>query len=134
MMNPKNIMKLLNNYFDNPIYNIESVINEEEKSFALHLHNLVVDAIADQLFIETYETLTYDDESVPPDAVAIEEELDNFLERNHEDTRNNKVEIDIEYKRKAVEFWHSGKQFKTVQHRYKTLSVGRPNHGRWNKN
>lgn len=125
MMNPKNILQLLQKSFDNPQYDIESVITDEERSFALHLENLIKDSINTQVFVESYNTLSNDDESVFSDVVAVEEEFENDYEEIVKDNKKVKVTVDIEYKRQAVEFWHSGKKknksLETVQHRFRKV-------------
>jgi len=73
-MNPKNILTLLSDAFDNPIYDIVSNINDSEKSFALYLSNIIKDVIHNELFIETYDTLCFHDNSVVPDEAAFVED------------------------------------------------------------
>jgi len=46
-MNPKNILKLLNFAFDHTMYDINSIINDSETSFALYLTDIIKDAIID---------------------------------------------------------------------------------------
>ncbi|EFN84438.1 hypothetical protein EAI_15504 [Harpegnathos saltator] len=75
-MNPKNILNLLRLYFEDLVYNIQSDITEEEKSFASHLADLMKNAINNQVFIESYDCLSFHDPSVTPDAVLVEEELE----------------------------------------------------------
>lgn len=74
-MNPKNILNLLQRSFNCPEYNIISAMTDEERSFA-HLESLIKDAINSQIFVEEFETLTYNEESVYPEAMVIEENSD----------------------------------------------------------
>jgi len=103
-MNPKNILNLLQKSFDHPQYDIESIITDEGKSFALHLENLIKDSINTEVFVESYNTLIYDDESVFPEAVAVEEEFEEDYEEVVEDSKKIKMVIDIEYKKKQLIF------------------------------
>lgn len=70
-LNPKNILKLLCLTFEDPVYNIESRITDEERSFASQLADLIKDAINFDIFKETYDTLNCTDASVIPDAVLV---------------------------------------------------------------
>lgn len=125
-MNPKNILNLLRKSFDDPQYDIESIITDEERSFTLHLENLIKDSINTQVFIESYNTLNYDDNNVFPDAVAVEDEFEDDYEEVVKDDKKVKATIDIEYKKQAVEFWRSGKKknknFETVQRRFRKVT------------
>lgn len=98
-MNPKNILNLLRKSFDDPQYDIESIITDEERSFTLHLENLIKDSINTQVFIESYNTLNYDDNNVFPDAVAVEDEFEDDYEEVVKDDKKVKATIDIEYKK-----------------------------------
>jgi len=49
-MNPKNILNLLCNSFDQPQYNIKTIITNEERSFASQLEELIKNAIDKMLF------------------------------------------------------------------------------------
>lgn len=40
-MNVRNILKLLQEAFNYPQYNIDSAINDDEKAFALQLENII---------------------------------------------------------------------------------------------
>jgi len=66
-MNPKNILKLLNFTFDHTMYDINSNINDSETYFALYLIDIIKDAINDDVFIETYDTLCFLDNSIIAD-------------------------------------------------------------------
>jgi len=110
-MNPKNILKLLNFAFDHTMYDINSNINDSETSFALYLIDIIKDAINDDVFIETYDTLCFHDNSVIADKaepVEDDEVNDEFNESFEEGTEVND-NIDIEYKKNAVNFWRSSK-------------------------
>jgi len=58
------------------------------------------------------------------DAIVIEEDFENDFEVLEK--RCKKAILDIEYKKKAVKFWHSGKTknvpLKSVQHRFRKVS------------
>jgi len=100
-MNPKNILKLLNFAFDHTIYDINSNINDSETSFALYFIDIIKDAINDDVFIETYDTLCFYDNSVITDKaepVEADEVNDEFNESFEEGTEVNN-NIDIEYKK-----------------------------------
>lgn len=111
-MNPKNIINLLHYAFENPVYNIESKITDEERSFASNLIDIIQQSCDHRLFIETYDTLAYNEESVITEAVAIEEDSDeniqNFVENN--ENLQSEDNIDFDYKQRAVAFWRSGKR------------------------
>ncbi|KMQ81799.1 neutral zinc metallopeptidase [Lasius niger] len=110
-MNPRNIVKLLSHSFGRPEDGVETAITAEERLFASQLEGLIKDAIDDQIFLETYTTLNFSDENVEPVAIEGDEE---DLGREFEVTNNNKrpstsIEVDFAYKKKAVEYWCSGK-------------------------
>lgn len=130
-LNPKNILKLLNYAFDQPQYDVQSVISEDEKKFSFHLENLIKDAIQDSVYIETYTTLNFEEASVIPEIVPIKEnDEDDYIQDNTNSTLNPSIECteicDEEYKRKVIEFWKSGKKhklkFMTVQARFKCVT------------
>jgi len=97
----KNILKLLNFAFDHTMYDINSNINDSETSFALYLIDIIKDVTNDDVFIETYDTLCFHDNSVIADkAEPIENEVndeinDGFNELFEEGTEVND-NIDIE--------------------------------------
>lgn len=130
-INPKNILKLLITVFDQSQYDLESVISEEvisEKAFSFQIETLIKDAIQDSLLVETY-TLTFDKNAIP-ESVSIEDEGDDFTIEKSVDFDATAVEkIDVEYKRKAVTYWKSGKKnklkFESVQRCFKRLKSKR---------
>lgn len=86
-LNPKNILKLLCFTFEDPVYNIESRITDEERSFAFQLVDLIKDAINFDIFKETYDTLNSTDASVISDAVLVEDNPENVSEVVQDDTK-----------------------------------------------
>lgn len=122
-MNPKNILKLLRDCFDQEMYDIESIITREERDFASLLEIIIKDVINDSLFVETYETLAHENDFKQPDPVLVEEEFDEGLEEVKTESNEKKlIPIPIEYKERTVAFWRSGKKkrrkFETVQSKY----------------
>lgn len=125
-MNPKNILKLLTTAFDQPEYDLESVINEDEKAFSFQIETLIKNAIQDSLFVETYETLSFENKNTISEPVSIEDDSDDLkIEEKFDFDVTIDKEINEEYKRKAVNCWNSGKKrklkFETVQQRFKQL-------------
>lgn len=140
-LNPKNILKLLAEAFDQPEYNLESVISEDEKRFSFQLENLIKDAIQESLYIETYTTLNFEEASVIPETVLIEENGDDdYIQDVTNSNLNSSIEYteeyDEEYKRNVIDFWKSGKKYKlkfaTVQARFKRITSKRQLY-RWEK-
>lgn len=121
-MNPKNILNLLSHIFEDPVYNVESSITAEERSFAFYLADLIKDSADSQLFMDSYDTLCYNDSSVIPEAVIVTDEQDDDFQDSVQDNEESEDFVSLEYKKQAVEFWHSGKKRKrsleTVQHRF----------------
>lgn len=129
-MNPKNILKLLIIAFDQPQYNLESVKSEDKKTFSFQIETLIKDAIQDSFLVETYDTLTFDNKNAIPEPVSIEDEGDDFkIEENVDFDAPADEEIDVEYKRKTVTYWKSGKKnklkFESVQRCFKRLKSKR---------
>lgn len=125
-MNPRNIVLLLQRSFNSPEYDVYSVITDEEKSFAANLENLIKDAIDAQIFVESIDTLSFNEESVYPEAIPVDEVSQSDFEESIKDCKKTIIDIDIKYKTKAVQFWRSGKTkalpLKSVQHRFKKVS------------
>jgi len=123
-LNPKNILKLLCLTFEDPVYNIESRKTDEERLFASQLTDLIKDTINFDVLKETNDTLSFTDDSVIPDITLIEEEPENVSEVVQDDKEFREI-VDIDYKKKAIEFWRSGKKrrrsIETVQHKYKKV-------------
>ncbi|EFN88977.1 hypothetical protein EAI_09132 [Harpegnathos saltator] len=86
-LNTKNILKLLCLTFEDPMYNIESRITDEEKSIASQLADLIKDAINFDIFKETYDILYCTDASVILDAVLIEDNSEDVSEVVQDDTK-----------------------------------------------
>ena len=128
MINSKNVLTLLEKAFNDSRYDIESIITIEEKQFSLELETLIKDAINDNLFIETYDTLNFDEESVISDACAIEEEFEDDYNviNNLESSKKVLVLIDLDYKTNVVNFWRSGckgrLKLTTVKHRFRKVN------------
>jgi len=114
-LNPKNSLKLLTMAFDLPQYDIEAV-TEDEKRFSFQLENLIKDAIQESLYIETYNTLNFEEASIVSDTILIEENDDDDYIQDINSNLNSPIEhaeeCDEEYKRKVIEFWKSGKKYK----------------------
>jgi len=53
LINPKNILKLLTVAFEQPEYNLESSINDDERAFSSQLEILIKDSIDNSLFIDS---------------------------------------------------------------------------------
>jgi len=114
-MNPKNILNLLCNSFDQPQYDIKTIITNKERSFASQLEELIKNAVDNYIFMESYTTLHFVDENAISDSVAIEENVEDEYEET-KDNKKIKINIDLHYKQKVVEFWRSGKKkFETVK-------------------
>jgi len=103
-LNPKNILKLLCLTFKDPGYNIESRITDKERLFASQLIDLIKYAINFDVFKETNDTLSFTDDSVIPDVTLIEEEPENVSNVVQDDKEFREI-VDIDYKKKAIEFW-----------------------------
>jgi len=71
MINPKNIVQLLQESFNDPQYDFQSIITDDEKVFAVQLENVIKDALDADIFFETSSTLCYKDESVIPNPFII---------------------------------------------------------------
>jgi len=121
-MNPKNILNLLCNSFDQPQYDIKTIITNEERSFASQLEELIKNAVDNYTFMESYTTLHFVDENAIFDPVAIEEDVEDEYEET-KDNKKIKIDVDLHYKQKAVEFWRSGKKkFETVKRKYRKVT------------
>lgn len=134
-MNPRNIVRLLQEHFNGPIYDYESVTTDDEKKFVIQLDSLIKDAVDAQLFFETSSSLCLEDGNIKPDIYTIDEEFENdFEETKSDEGKKVKVEIDFDYKKRAVEYWkYKGKgklKFKTVQNQFKLLKDAKMLH-RW---
>ncbi|KYQ52674.1 hypothetical protein ALC60_08206 [Trachymyrmex zeteki] len=124
VMNPKNIVSLLQQNFNRPEYDIHSVITDEERSFAVYLEDLIKESIDTRIFIETFDTLCYyimtKVSTVPFFLYSMSTSIIAFLHKKAI------IDVDIEYKKKAVEYWRSGKTnnvpLKSVQHRFRKVS------------
>jgi hypothetical protein len=98
-INPINILTLLQQRFSDLEY-IETAITDEERAFVSQLNNLIRDAADCSLFFESDSTLCCKEGSVIPDAYAIEDDYEEIIR----DSKKVKVSVDLEYKRKAVEY------------------------------
>lgn len=107
-MNVRNILKLLQEAFNYPQYNIDSAINDDERAFASQLENIIKDSIDFALIFESYTTLCYEDNTALPEIHAIEEDFQDDYNAIINDNKKVKNMIDFEYKEKAVQYWHSG--------------------------
>lgn len=56
------------------------------------------------MFTETYETLCYNDDRVIPDVVEVDDDFEDDFECVVQDDKKVKVEIDVDYKNRAVKF------------------------------
>lgn len=124
-MNPKNILRLLTHSFSDSQYDVESIVTEDERSFAAYLEDLIKSSVGSNVFTETYETLCYNDDSVIPDAVEVDDDFEDDFECVVQGDKKLKVEIGVDYKSKAVKFWRSAKNgnmnFNTVKSRFKKV-------------
>jgi len=104
-MNPRNIAFLLQRSFNSSEYDV-SVTTDEEKAFAANLENLIKDALDAQIFVESIDTLSFNEESVYPEAIAFDEVSERDFEESLKDCKKTiiDIDIDIEYKTKAVQF------------------------------
>jgi len=123
MINPKNIVQLLQESFNDPQYDFQSIITDDDKAFAVQLENVIKDA---DIFFETSSTLCCEDESVIPDPFIVDQDFeDDSEEIINENNKKIIVSIDFEYKKKAVQYWKSAKKgklkLKTVQNQFKKL-------------
>ena len=132
-MNPKNIIRLLQEAFDQPQYDFESAINDDERTFSFQLETLIKDSINDAFFVETHETLIFEDQNDIQGPILIkDDDISDFENETSSDLQldSSKVdEVDDEYKRKVIEYWKSGKKrklkFKNVQSKFKRLKSKR---------
>jgi len=107
-MNPKNILNLLKLAFKGPEYNIESEITDEERSFASNLVEIIKTSSDCKLLVESYNTLSYYDESVTPEAVVVDENVDEeYIESIENDDPPG---VTLDYKQRTIAFWRSGKR------------------------
>lgn len=126
-INPKNVVRLLQKRFDRPEYDIDSIITDDEKSLANSLENLIRESIDSKVAVEVFDSLCLNDENVYSDETVIDDdfEIDSDITENICKKAKIDVDIDNEYKRKAVEFWRSGNtkpvSFKRVQHNFKKV-------------
>jgi len=94
-MNPKNILNLLKLAFKGPEYNIESEITDGERSFASNLVEIIKTSSDCKLLVESYNTLSYYDESVTPEAVVVDENVDEEYIESIENDDPSGVTLDI---------------------------------------
>lgn len=124
-MNVRNILKLLQEAFNYPQYNIDSAINDDERAFASQLENIIKDSIDSALTFESYTTLCCEDNTALPETHAIEEDFHDDYNDIINDNKKVKTMIDFEYKEKAVQYWHSGKtgnlKFESVRSKFKKI-------------
>jgi len=74
---------------------------------------LIKDAINFDVFKETNDTSSFTDDTVIPDVTLSEEESENVSEVVQDDKEFREI-VDIDYKKKAIEFWWSGKKEEKV--------------------
>lgn len=126
-MNPRNIVLLLQKRFNSPEYDVDSIITDEEKSFAANLENVIKYAIDAQIFVDSIDTLSFNEESVYSEAIPFDEVSQSDFKKSIKDCKKTIIDIDIKYKTKAVQFWRSGKikalRLKSVQHRFKKFLI-----------
>jgi len=113
-------VKLLQKAFDQPEYNLENIITEDEKAFSSHLEVLIKGSIGNSFFVETYDSLDFEDTNQILDPSAIGDGNDNNddlieIEGNlpfnlSDNTFSRDTDIEDDYKQKAVEYWKSGKK------------------------
>lgn len=87
------------------MYNIESRITDEDRSFASQLTDLIKDAINFDIFKETYDT-------------------EDVSEVVQDDTKFREI-VDIDYKKRVIEFWRFGQKkrrnIESVRNRFKKV-------------
>jgi len=131
-MNPKNIIRLLQEAFDQP-HDFESAVNDDERTFSFQLETLIKDSINDAFFVETHETLIFEDQNDIQGPISIkDDDISDFEDETSSDLQldSSKVdEVDDEYKQKVIEYWKSGKKrkvkFENVQSKFKRLKSKR---------
>jgi len=121
-MNPRNIVLLLKQSFDLPQYDLDTLITNEERSFANHLENLIKESVDTRIFFETFDSLSFNEKNISPEAVIVDEDCANDFEVAETDCKKVKTDVELQYKIDAVNFWHSGKKkklsFESVKHRF----------------
>lgn len=76
-INPRNILSLLLSSFDNPEYDVVSIITGQKRTFASQLKNVIREAIKANVFVETYNTLTFASENEFPEPSVIQKKFEN---------------------------------------------------------
>ena len=72
-MNPKNSLKLLTIRFDQPQYDLESFMTEDERAFCSKLEVLIKDSIDDSLFVESYDVLHFKNANIILEPVSVKD-------------------------------------------------------------
>lgn len=127
-INPLNVINLLLAYFQT--LNIpDSVTNDHEIQLAERMKSILIDFTYDFNDVEmiTEESLDFQEPYKEHYAKIVEDDVQHHLSEPYEvptnECTNDNEEVDFEYKKRAVEFWRSGKtknlSIKTVQNRFK---------------
>lgn len=114
-MNPKNIIRLLQKAFDKPQYDFESAVNDDERTFSFQLEILIKDSMNDAYFVETHETLIFEDENDQGPILIKDDDISDFEDEASSDLQLDSFKVDEvydEYKRKVIEYWKSEKKEK----------------------
>ncbi|KAL1498435.1 hypothetical protein ABEB36_009240 [Hypothenemus hampei] len=105
-VNPKNVLKLLQMTFNQPQYNVESAISENERALCLQIESLLKDAMSVCLFVETHEELIFEDKehedlcSLSHPLAIDEDDSENvpYEETNGNSSSSEDKNITLEYK------------------------------------
>lgn len=85
---------------------------------------MIKDAINFDIFKETYDSLNCTDASVISDAVLVEDNPEDVSEVVQDDTKFREI-VDIDYKKRVIEFWRSGQKkrrnIESVKNRFKKV-------------
>jgi len=119
--------------FDQPQYDFESAVNDDERTFSFQLETLIKDSINDAFFVETHETLIFEDQNDIQGPILIkDDDISDFEDETSSDLQldSSKVDkVDDEYKQKVIEYWKSRKKrkvkFENVQSKFKRLKSKR---------
>lgn len=88
--------------FDQPQYDLESAVNDDERTFSFQLETLIKDSMNDAFFVETHETLIFDDQNDIQGPILIkDDDISDFEDETSSDLQldSSKVdEVDDEYK------------------------------------
>lgn len=110
-VNPINVLNLLLGIFQ--AMNIpESPINEAEKELAENLRQILISSMDEINTVEAIEeeTLAFEEEFKDYEAKAVEDDTWFKDEQVNDACSEDQDELSYDYKKKAVDFWRSGKK------------------------